>query len=150
MKMILKKYSKSFTGILNIEFDNQDFERITEEMENINYTLRHMDGHDLEGITIEELQSLERMLEVGLLKIRSTKEKQMEEENARLSLELKQRFNSENNTAVESLLIESLETRDHSQSPESIQNSYTAMSQHKTSSQHNEASDASFQLGLSI
>ncbi|GLJ48458.1 hypothetical protein SUGI_1022930 [Cryptomeria japonica] len=153
MKMILTKYSKSFTGILNIEVDNQDLGRIKQEMENINYNLRHMDGEDLQGLTIKEIQFLEQMLEVGLHRIRSTKGKQLEEENARLRLEveqLKQRFNLENNSAVESLLIEPLETRHHSQSPESIHNSYTPTSQHKTGIQHNEALDASLQLRLSI
>ncbi|GLJ48455.1 hypothetical protein SUGI_1022810 [Cryptomeria japonica] len=150
MKMILKKYSESFTGILNIELDIEDFGRLKQDIENNNYTLRHMDGEDLQGLTIKNLQSLEQMLEVGLHRIRSTKGKQIEEENGRLRLELNQRFNLENNTAVESLLIELLETRDHSQSPESLHNSYTPMSQHKTSIQHNEASDASLQLGLSI
>ncbi|XP_059067968.1 MADS-box protein JOINTLESS-like [Cryptomeria japonica] len=73
MKMILKKYSESFTGILNIELDIEDFGRLKQDIENNNYTLRHMDGEDLQGLTIKNLQSLEQMLEVGLHRIRSTK-----------------------------------------------------------------------------
>ncbi|XP_057868883.2 MADS-box transcription factor 23 [Cryptomeria japonica] len=150
MKMILTKYSESFTGILNIEPDIEDLGRIKQEMENNNRTLRHMDGEDLQELTKQELQELEHKLEVGLHKIRSTKWNQIEELNARLHLELKHRLNLENNTAVEPLLIEPLETRDHSQSSESTHNSYTSTSQHKTSIPHDEASDISLQLGLSI
>nr|QWX93757.1 MADS-box protein 18 [Cunninghamia lanceolata] len=155
MEMILKKYSESFTGSLNsqqlnIELYNQDVRRTKEEMENIDYALRHMHGEDLQGLTIKELQKLEQKLEVGLRRIQSTKGYQLEEENARLHLELKQCSNLKNNNAVEFSLIEPLETRDHSQSSESVHNAYTPRSQHKTSIQHNEAADTDLQLGLAI
>ncbi|GLJ48456.1 hypothetical protein SUGI_1022820 [Cryptomeria japonica] len=152
MKMILKKYSETFTGILNIEADIEDLGRIKEEMQNNHRTLRHMDGEDLQELTMQELQEMEQKLEVGLHRIRSTKWNQIEEENAyRFHLELKQRFNLDNNTAVEPLLIEPVETRDHPQSSESsTHNSCTSTRQHKKSIQHDEASDSSLQLGLSI
>ncbi|XP_057868764.2 MADS-box transcription factor 23 [Cryptomeria japonica] len=152
MKMILKKYSESFTGYLNneqlnTEDDNEDMKRMKQEMENINYTLRHMQGEDLQGLTIKELQKLEKKLEVGQRQIRLTKANRFEEENARLRLECS---NVENNNALQVLLIEPLETRDHPQSSESTHNSSTSTSQHKTSIQQDEASDISLQLGLSI
>ncbi|XP_059069595.1 MADS-box protein AGL24 [Cryptomeria japonica] len=75
MKMILKKYSETFTGILNIEADIEDLGRIKEEMQNNHRTLRHMDGEDLQELTMQELQEMEQKLEVGLHRIRSTKTK---------------------------------------------------------------------------
>ncbi|GLJ48452.1 hypothetical protein SUGI_1022680 [Cryptomeria japonica] len=152
MKMILKKYSESHSGFLNneklnIEPENQDLRKIQEEMENINNTLRYMHGDDLKGITINELQKLERMLEVGLRRIQTTKGNQIEEENTRLHLEISK---FKNNTTKEFVLIEPLETSDHPQSSEVIHDSHLPMSQHKESIQDNELSDTNLHLGLSI
>ncbi|KAK8969157.1 MADS-box transcription factor 55 [Platanthera guangdongensis] len=51
------------------KLETEDYVRLRKQMEEVTQQLRNMRGEDLQGLTIEELQKLEKTLEIGLRRI---------------------------------------------------------------------------------
>nr|QBX87860.1 short vegetative phase protein [Hemerocallis hybrid cultivar] len=75
MKEIIERYGMHSKKIvrreqlsldLNVEDSNSSNARLNEQVEETSRQLRKMKGEDLQGLTVEELQNLEKTLETGL------------------------------------------------------------------------------------
>uniref|UniRef100_A0A0C9S690 TSA: Wollemia nobilis Ref_Wollemi_Transcript_11524_1184 transcribed RNA sequence n=1 Tax=Wollemia nobilis TaxID=56998 RepID=A0A0C9S690_9CONI len=159
MKIILDKYSRSPIATLNdwepnlefLQIGNEDVRRMKQQIEDTSHALKHMQGEELEALTLKELQQLEKRLEAGLIRIRAQKDERLLKEIEDLTKRLKERERwglVENNNLEESMFLEPLETQDHPQSSESICTTYS-INLNKASIQDIEASDTSLHLGLS-
>ncbi|KAK1554325.1 hypothetical protein Q3G72_010733 [Acer saccharum] len=80
MKDIISKYNlhSSNLGKLNqpsleLQLENSNHMRLNKEVADKSHRLRQMRGEDLQGLNIEELQQLEKMLESGLTRVTETK-----------------------------------------------------------------------------
>nr|WBK62439.1 AGAMOUS-like 22-3 protein [Larix kaempferi] len=109
MKMILDKYILCTTtfqkdGEPNLECESPELKRLKQQIEYINQYLRKMQGEELEGLSLKDLELLEEKLKMGLSRVRSQqgenifkeinelqqKEIQMIEENAKLREQLEE------------------------------------------------------------
>ncbi|KAJ4701453.1 MADS-box protein like [Melia azedarach] len=80
MKDILARYNLHSNNIgklnqpsLELQLENSNHIRLSKEAAEKSHQLRQMRGEDLQGLNIEELQQLEKMLEVGLSRVLETK-----------------------------------------------------------------------------
>ncbi|KAH0455576.1 hypothetical protein IEQ34_015608 [Dendrobium chrysotoxum] len=71
----LLRYGFSF-----LKLENGDYERLSKQVEEANRQLRNMRGDDLQDLTIEELQQLEKTLETGLRRVLRRKGEQIMEQ----------------------------------------------------------------------
>ncbi|XP_031264808.1 MADS-box protein SVP-like isoform X2 [Pistacia vera] len=69
---------------LELQLENSNHIRLSKEIADKSHELRQMQGEDLKGLNIEELQQLENMLESGLGRVLETKGAQLLGENRRL------------------------------------------------------------------
>ncbi|KAG2692513.1 hypothetical protein I3843_08G056000 [Carya illinoinensis] len=81
MKDILERYNLHSNGLkqmnqpcLELQLENNNFIRLSKEMADKTHQLRQTRGEELDGLNLEELQKLEKMLEAGLTRVLETKE----------------------------------------------------------------------------
>ncbi|KAG0494626.1 hypothetical protein HPP92_005620 [Vanilla planifolia] len=65
---------------LNLHLENGSFAALSIQMADASRQIRHMRGEDLQGLTIQELQQLEKTLEVGLSRVMRRKDEQILEQ----------------------------------------------------------------------
>ncbi|KAK9270266.1 hypothetical protein L1049_025843 [Liquidambar formosana] len=58
---------------LELQLENNNHMRLSKEVSDKNHQLRQLKGENLQGLNIEDLQKLEKMLEVGLSRVLETK-----------------------------------------------------------------------------
>nr|WGH28765.1 short vegetative phase [Mangifera indica] len=58
---------------LELQLENSNYIKLSKEVADKSHQLRQMRGEDLQGLNIEELQQLEKMLESGLARVIETK-----------------------------------------------------------------------------
>lgn len=87
MKQIIEKQSMQSRNISkpdqpsnDLQLENGDYARLSKQVQEANRQLRNMRGDDLQGLTIEELQQLERSLETGLRRVLQRKGEQIMEQ----------------------------------------------------------------------
>ncbi|XP_021682201.1 MADS-box protein JOINTLESS isoform X2 [Hevea brasiliensis] len=73
---------------LDQQLEDGTFAALSKEVEERTLELRQMRGEELQGLSIEELQQLERLLERGLKRVVETKGAQLMEENERLKKQM--------------------------------------------------------------
>lgn len=80
MNDILGKYKLHSSNLekteqpsLELQLENSCHVRLSKEVADRTHQLRQMKGEDLQGLNIEELQQLEKMLEAGLTRVLQTK-----------------------------------------------------------------------------
>lgn len=71
---------------LQLENENSNHVRLNKEVADMSQQLRQMRGEDLQGLNLEDLKQLERLLEVGLTRVLQTKEKKIMSEISALEL----------------------------------------------------------------
>ncbi|XP_042498909.1 MADS-box protein SVP-like isoform X2 [Macadamia integrifolia] len=65
---------------LELQLENSSYARLSKEVAENSHQLRRMRGEDLEGLSIEELQKLEKSLETGLSRVLERKGERIMEE----------------------------------------------------------------------
>ncbi|KAF8377374.1 hypothetical protein HHK36_030751 [Tetracentron sinense] len=65
---------------LELQLENSNYNRLSEEFAEKSQQLRNMKGEELQGLDIEELQKLEKSLEAGLSRVVETKGERIGEE----------------------------------------------------------------------
>ncbi|KAJ9146521.1 hypothetical protein P3X46_028776 [Hevea brasiliensis] len=80
MKDIIARYNLHSNNLdkldrpsLELELENNNRARLTKEVAEKTYQLRQMRGENLQGLNLEELQQLEKLLEAGLTRVLETK-----------------------------------------------------------------------------
>ncbi|KAF5740151.1 MADS-box protein JOINTLESS [Tripterygium wilfordii] len=80
MKHILARYNLHTDNLnrpdrpsLELQLENSNHARLKKELAEKSHQLRQMRGEDLQGLKIEELQQLEKVLETGLSRLLQTK-----------------------------------------------------------------------------
>ncbi|KAB5568764.1 hypothetical protein DKX38_002557 [Salix brachista] len=80
MKDVLARYNLHSNNLdkinqpsLELQLENSNHMRLSKEISEKTHQLRRMRGEDLQGLNIEELQQMEKMLEVGLSRVLETK-----------------------------------------------------------------------------
>ncbi|KAJ4962764.1 hypothetical protein NE237_022703 [Protea cynaroides] len=138
---------------IELQLENSNYARLSKEVAEKSHQLRRMRGEDLQWLSIEELQQLEKSLESGLSRVLERKGERimeeistlkrkglhLEEENERLR-QLVNMFKGQKNVALESENFVNEEGR----SPESVTNVYSSVAPPQD---HND-SDTSLKLGL--
>ncbi|MFS7974795.1 putative transcription factor MADS-MIKC family [Helianthus anomalus] len=104
---------------LDLQLQESDEIRMGKELFDKNQELSHLHGEDLQGLTLEELQRLETLLERGLHRVRRTKDERFEKLIASLQQKL---INLNSNgkrprTECDNLVIN---TEDQGQSSDSV------------------------------
>ncbi|KAJ4965752.1 hypothetical protein NE237_017601 [Protea cynaroides] len=136
---------------LELQLENSNHARLSKEVSEKSHQLRRMRGEDLQGLSIEELQQLEKSLETGLRRVLERKGDrimeeisalqrkglQLEEENERLR-QLVNMSNCQRLVAPESEIM----VYEEGQSSESVTNISIGPPQ------DNDSSDTSLKLGL--
>ncbi|XP_043697375.1 MADS-box protein JOINTLESS-like [Telopea speciosissima] len=138
---------------LELQLENGNYARLNKEVIEKSHQLRRMRGEDLQGLSIEELQQLEKSLETGLRRVLERKGErimeeigalqrkglQLEEENERLR-QLVNLSKGQRHFAPESENM----VHEEGQSSESITNISSSFGP----PQDNDSSDTSLKLGL--
>ncbi|KAJ6939570.1 hypothetical protein NC651_005887 [Populus alba x Populus x berolinensis] len=80
MKDVLARYNLHSNNLdkinqpsLELQLENSNHMRLSKEVSEKSHQLRRMRGEDLQGLNIEELQQLEKALEVGLSRVLESK-----------------------------------------------------------------------------
>ncbi|XP_030943096.1 MADS-box protein SVP-like isoform X4 [Quercus lobata] len=116
---------------LELQLENgTSYAKLSKEIEEKTHELRKIRGEELPGMDIEELQKLQKVLEVGQSRVIETKGAQLMEENQRLK-------------HMENLLSTQTQVLEQGQSSKSITNIYSS-----SDPQDNDSSDISLKLGL--
>lgn len=170
MKDILRKYTvhannseKMGQPSLELQLENSNnHARLSKEVSEKTNQLRQMRGDDLQGLNIEELQQLERMLESGLSRVLKTKGErimneiatlqskgaQLIEENKQLKQKMTMMSKGKWGVGVANVGAESDNlVPEEGQSPESITNGCSCNS---APPPEDDCSDTSLKLGLPI
>ncbi|KAM3742440.1 hypothetical protein ACB098_07G070600 [Castanea mollissima] len=115
---------------LSLELQGTSYSMLSKEIEDKTHELRRIKGEELHGMDIEELQKLEKVLEIGLSRVTETKGAQLMEENQRLK-------------QMENLFSTQTHVLERGQSSESTTNICCS-----SDPQDNDSSDISLKLGL--
>nr|AHI85951.1 AGL24 [Carya cathayensis] len=164
MKDILERYNLQSNGIkqmdqpsLELQLENNHI-RLSKEVADKTHQLRQTRGEDLEGLNLEELQQLEKMLEAGLSRVLETKEErllteittlerkgaQLLEENRQLKQKMVMSSKGKRPVLVESDVL----VQEEGMSSESVTN--VCSSSGGPPSLEDDSSDTSLKLGLSL
>ncbi|XP_022732016.1 MADS-box protein SVP-like isoform X1 [Durio zibethinus] len=110
MKDILGKYNLHSSNLhkldrpsLELQLENSNRIRLSKEIAAKSHQLRQMRGEDLQGLNIDELQQLEKMLESGLTRVLETKGERMMNEIS--SLEKKGALLQEENKQLKQKML---------------------------------------------
>ncbi|XP_016486878.1 MADS-box protein JOINTLESS [Nicotiana tabacum] len=142
--------------------ENSNYSRLSKEISEKSHRLRQMRGEELQGLSIEELQQLERSLEAGLTRVierkgdkimseinqLQQKGMQLMEENERLKQQVMEISNNGyNNPAAVLVAVESENgyINEEGQSSESVTNACNSTG---PPPQDDDSSDTSLKLGL--
>ncbi|KAF8404706.1 hypothetical protein HHK36_009594 [Tetracentron sinense] len=161
MKAILERHNlhpknleKLDQPSLELQLENSNYARLSKEVAEKSHQLRHMRGEDLQGLSIEELQQLEKSLEMGLSRVLERKGGrilneintlqrkgvQLKEENDRLRQQMLDISKTRKHVATaESEIV----VYEEGQSSESVTNICSS-----TCPQDDDSSDTSLKLGL--
>ncbi|XP_022131965.1 MADS-box protein JOINTLESS [Momordica charantia] len=71
---------------LELQLENSNHVRLCKDVADKSHQLRQMRGEDLQGLNLEDLKQLERVLEVGLARVLHTKEQKIMSEISALEL----------------------------------------------------------------
>ncbi|GLU13048.1 hypothetical protein SLE2022_296960 [Rubroshorea leprosula] len=135
--------------------EDSNHSRLSKEIAEKSHRLRQMRGEELQGLSIEELQHLEKSLEAGLTRViqkkgdkimteisdLQTKGMQLMEENERLRQQVLQISNGQKQLAADSGNV----IYEEGQSSESVTNVCIS---NRTPHDHDDSSDTSLKLGL--
>ncbi|ONK74207.1 uncharacterized protein A4U43_C03F3900 [Asparagus officinalis] len=87
MKEIIEKHSMHSKKMLrpdqpslDLNLENSNYTKLSKEVAETSHQLRKMRGDDLQGLSIEELQNLEKTLETGLTRVLDRKSQQIMEQ----------------------------------------------------------------------
>ncbi|XP_050260236.1 MADS-box protein JOINTLESS-like isoform X3 [Quercus robur] len=117
---------------LELQLENgASYAMLSKEIEDKTHELRKMKGEELHGMDIEELQKLEKVLEVGLSRVTETKDERFLEEITALQQKMENLFSTQTHVL------------EQGQSSESITNICSSFDP-----QDNESSDISLKLGI--
>ncbi|XP_077224781.1 K-box region and MADS-box transcription factor family protein isoform X2 [Tasmannia lanceolata] len=123
---------------LELHLENSHYARLSKELAEKNLQLRQMRGEELQGLTVEDLQQLERTLESGLSHVLERKGTQLMEENLRLRQKIVEMSKGEKQMMDSENIV--YEDRQSSDSVTNMCNS--------AGPQDNDSSDTSLKLGL--
>ncbi|OUZ99797.1 Transcription factor [Macleaya cordata] len=161
MKEILERHnlqSKNLQKLdrpsLELQLENSNYARLQKEVAEQSHRLRQMRGEELQGLNIEELQQLEKVLESGLSRVLETKgerimneintlqRKGMEllEENERLRQQMMEMSKGQRQVVLNSENV----VHEDGQSSESVTNVCNSVGP----PQDSDSSDTSLKLGL--
>lgn len=145
-EMHSKKIARSEQPMLDLNLESSNLTRLNEQIAEISKQLRNMRGDDLQGLTIEELQNLEKILETGLTRVLKKKGEQIMEQIG--GLQIKGFELMEENIRLKQQVLEMAMVGkgayEEGQSSESVTN----MSQISAPPDFDESSDTSLKLGL--
>ncbi|KAL0912395.1 hypothetical protein M5K25_018363 [Dendrobium thyrsiflorum] len=162
MKQIIEKQNLQSRNLSNqdqpsndLQLENSDYERLSKQVEEANRQLRNMRGDDLQDLTIEDLQQLEKTLETGLRRVLRRKGEQimgqindlrkkglqLMEENTCLRQQVVEMSKMGKQIVAESENV----LHEEGQSSDSITN----ISHSGNSRENDDSSDTSLRLGLS-
>ncbi|XP_075089662.1 MADS-box protein SVP-like [Nicotiana tabacum] len=165
MKEILERHNLLSKNLQKLEqpslelqlVENSDYARLTKEISQKSHQLRQMRGEELQGLSVEELQQLEKSLEAGLSRVIEKKgdkimkeihqlqEKgiQLMEENERMKQQV---MEISNNSSKHPAIVVAVGSEniyyEERQSSESVNNATTA------ANLEDHSSDTSLKLGL--
>ncbi|PPR97291.1 hypothetical protein GOBAR_AA23379 [Gossypium barbadense] len=92
MKDILGRYNlhsnKLDQPTLELQLENTNEISLSKEVADKTHQMRQMRGEDLQGLNIDELQQLEKLLESGLTRVLETKGERIMNEISSLEIEL--------------------------------------------------------------
>ncbi|KAH7524743.1 hypothetical protein FEM48_Zijuj06G0151800 [Ziziphus jujuba var. spinosa] len=81
MKEVLARYNLHSNNLekldqpsLELQLENSNHMRLSKEVADKSHQLRQLRGEDLQGLNIDQLQQLEKMIEAGLSRVLETKE----------------------------------------------------------------------------
>lgn len=162
MKDILSRYSLHSNNInkldqpsLELQLENTNIMRMSKEISDKTRHLKQMRGEDLQGLNIEDLQQLEKMLESGLGRVLETKSErvmneistleqkslQLLEENKQLKDKIVELGKGKRNVGLES----NVAAQEEGMSSESVTNICSS-----GPPPEDDCSDTSLKLGLSL
>ncbi|XP_070027849.1 MADS-box protein JOINTLESS-like [Nicotiana sylvestris] len=168
MKEILERHNLLSKNLQKLEqpslelqlVENSDYARLTKEISQKSHQLRQMRGEELQGLSVEELQQLEKSLEAGLSRVIEKKgdkimkeihqlqEKgiQLMEENERMKQQV---MEISNNSSKHPAIVVAVESEniynEERQSSESVSNAFNSTSPPPL---EDHSSDTSLKLGL--
>ncbi|KAL5213510.1 hypothetical protein ABZP36_024357 [Zizania latifolia] len=97
MNEIIDKYNTHSSNLgkadqpsLDLNLEHSKYANLNEQLAEASLRLRQMRGEELEGLRVEELQLLEKNLEVGLHRVLHTKDQQFMEQISELELKSSQ------------------------------------------------------------
>ncbi|KAJ0984728.1 hypothetical protein J5N97_003084 [Dioscorea zingiberensis] len=152
MKEVIEKHRMHSTDAtssdqptLDLHIETSDYARLIEQAAKSNHQLRQMRGEDLQGLTIEELQQLEKTLEKGLSRVLERKGAHIMEKIDLLRRKGVQLM-EENSRLQQRAFVESEHgVFEDGQSSESV----TTAAQSGEPQDYDDSSDTSLKLGLS-
>ncbi|XWS23982.1 hypothetical protein CRYUN_Cryun28dG0062200 [Craigia yunnanensis] len=140
---------------LELQLENSNQIKLSKEIANKSHQLRQMRGEDLQGLNIDELQQLEKMLESGLTRVVETKGERivnvissLEKKGAQLleeNKQLKQKMVTLSKGKRPVLADSDVVVQEEGMSSESVTNVYSCSS---GPSLEDDSSDTSLKLGL--
>ncbi|XP_043714123.1 MADS-box protein JOINTLESS-like isoform X1 [Telopea speciosissima] len=140
---------------LELQLENSSTARLSKEVSESTLQLRRMRGEDLQGLSIEELQKLEKSIETGLSRVLERKGERIMEEVSTLQRkglqlekeneQLRQLVNMPKGQTLVTLESENI-VYEEGQSSESATNIYSSVSP----LQDYDSSDTSLKLGLTF
>ncbi|XP_009631750.1 MADS-box protein JOINTLESS isoform X1 [Nicotiana tabacum] len=154
MKEILERHNLLSKNLQKLEqpslelqlVENSDYARLTKEISQKSHQLRQMRGEELQGLSVEQLQQLERSLEAGLSRVIENKGMQLMEENERLKQQV---MEISNNSSKHPAIVVAVGSEniyyEERQSSESVNNACNSTSPPPL---EDHSSDTSLKLGL--
>ncbi|XP_058097026.1 MADS-box protein JOINTLESS isoform X1 [Magnolia sinica] len=141
---------------LELQLENSNYNRLSKQVADKSHLIRQMRGEDIQGLTLEELQKLEKTLETGLSRVMERKGEQIMKEISGLQIKgvklmeenmrLRQRIieMSKGDSKGDRQIIESeIVVNEDGQSSDSVTNACNS-----GAPQDYESSDTSLKLGL--
>ncbi|XP_058097028.1 MADS-box protein JOINTLESS isoform X2 [Magnolia sinica] len=76
---------------LELQLENSNYNRLSKQVADKSHLIRQMRGEDIQGLTLEELQKLEKTLETGLSRVMERKGEQIMKEISGLQIKVSNR-----------------------------------------------------------
>ncbi|KAL7585292.1 hypothetical protein Lser_V15G44557 [Lactuca serriola] len=130
---------------LNLELVESDEVRLSKEIYDKNRELRQLRGQELQGLTIEELEHLETVLEGGLSRVLQTKDEKFGNEISRLQEKMMMITNGKRPGTTDNVLNN---PEDHGSSPSSVTTHVNSCNSEPPL--EDDGSDTSLKLGLAF
>lgn len=150
MQQVLERHNQNPDNLckmnqpsLELQLESSTYTMLSKEIEEKTQELRQIKGEDLQGMDVDELQNLEKLLEVGLSRVLETKdEKFLEEISALKRKEAQLIEDNQRLKQMENLFSVQTQALEQGQSSESITNACNS-----SDPQDNDSSDTSLKLG---